>query len=108
MVFTQAWRVDDILRLRPNGPNGSKCTVDDKVRSLAKELGIRRATRGQRAGLHVQAKRRCHQLMSYVIGHVTNHNNNNNINSIPVINGNRRLVSRRDELNQHDQSLAPE
>jgi len=100
MVLTQAWRVNEILYLRPNGPNGSKYTVDGKVRSLTKEFGIRRATRGRRASLHIQVKRHRHQLVSYVISHVTNINNNNNRTQIPVINGNRKITWRRDELIQ--------
>jgi len=82
------------------GPNESKYTVDGKVRSLTKEFGIRRATRGRRASLHIQVKRHRHQLVSYVISHVTNINNNNNRTQIPVINGNRKITWRRDELIQ--------
>ena len=94
MEITHAWRVNEILLLRPNGPDGSKCTIDHKVLSLAKELGLRRATRGRRAGQHVQAKRRRNQLMNYVIDHVTSKNKNNNHEKMPVIVGNRRFDSR--------------
>src|SRR6218665_2293324 len=65
---------DLLLSLRFNGP-GPDCILRRRV----KELGLRRRTRGHRAGLHCVRSRRSYVLTSSVPG------------SVPVITGNRPL-----------------
>src|SRR6218665_1489111 len=68
---------DLLLSLRFNGP-GPDCILRRRV----KELGLRRRTRGHRAGLHCVRSRRSYVLTSSVPGYV------------PVITGNRPLRAR--------------
>jgi len=68
---------DLLLSLRFNGP-GPDCILRRRV----KELGLRRRTRGHRAGLHCVRSRRSYVLTSSVPG------------SVPVITGNRPLRAR--------------
>jgi len=65
---------DLLLSLRFNGP-GPDCILRRRV----KELGLRRRTRGHRAGLHCVRAHRSHVLTSSALG------------SVPVITGNRPL-----------------
>src|SRR6218665_2979663 len=65
---------DLLLSLRFNG-SGPDCTLRRRV----KELGLRRRTRGHRAGLHCVRSRRSYVLTSLALG------------SVPVITGNRPL-----------------
>src|SRR6218665_641924 len=68
---------DLLLSLRFNGP-GPDCILRRRV----KELGLRRRTRGHRAGLHCVRARRSYVLTSSVLG------------SVPVITGNGSLCVR--------------
>src|SRR6218665_1845835 len=65
---------DLLLSLRFNGP-GPDCILRRRV----KELGLKRRTRGHRAGLHCVHSRRAYVLTSSALG------------SVPVITGNRPL-----------------
>src|SRR6218665_1269470 len=68
---------DLLLSLRFNG-SGPDCILRRRV----KELGLRRRTRGHRAGLHCVRSRRSYVLTSSALG------------SVPVITGNRPLPAR--------------
>jgi hypothetical protein len=87
MLLALGWRARrQVSQLGVLLPDGPRCTVDKQMRQLIVELGCTRITRGQRAGLHLQAKRSRHLLMNEVTSSVVRAAH---YGEIPTVIGNR-------------------